>query len=123
MVSNQVCTTACTSSGWSATKVESKTRWSGIAPGKSFDVAIALLPGRSSAVVVNGANAPTASTWPALNAAAASAVGSALMVTSSPVRPAFLQREQQQEVVDRALLDGDRLALEVGHGVDALGRR
>ena len=94
-----------------------------MAPGKSFDVATALLPGRSSAVVVNGAKAPTASTWPALNAAAASSVGSGLMRDVVTGQPGLLQREQQQVVVDRALLDRDRLALEVGHRVDALGRR
>ena len=74
-----------------------------------------MLPGSSSAVVVNGANTPTASTCPATNAAAAASVSSGVNVTSFSVRPAFAQREQQQVVVDRALLDGDLLALEVGH--------
>ena len=55
-------TNACTSSGWFCDISSDTTRWSGIAPGNSADVAIARLPGRLRAVVVNGAKAPTAST-------------------------------------------------------------
>src|SRR5690242_3471671 len=88
-VSNQDWTTACTLSGWSATYRDWNDSASGIAPGKSFDVAIARLPARPSAVVVNGANTPTASTCPATNAAAAASVSSGVNVTSFSDRPAF----------------------------------
>ena len=89
-----------------------------MAPGNSAEVATALLPGRCRAVVVNGAKAPTASTWPATNAAAAASVVSGRAGCRPSVRPAFGQREQQQVVVDGALLDGDLLALEVGDAGD-----
>ena len=46
-------------------------------------------PCRSSAVVVNGANTPTASTLPATNAAAAASVASGLNLTSAGPSPAF----------------------------------
>src|SRR3954468_6652890 len=88
IVSNQVCTTAWTWSGWAATKSDLNDRVSGMAPGKSLEVAIALLPARPSAVVVNGAKTPTASTCPATNAAAAASVSSGVNVTSCSVRPA-----------------------------------
>ena len=69
--------------------------------------------------MVNGAKAPTASTCPAANAAAAASVEQRLERDVLLGQPGLLQREQQQVVVDRALLDGDRLALEVGDAGDA----
>ena len=55
-------------------------------PGNSADVAIARLPGRANAVLVKGAKAPTASTWPAANAAAAASVASGTSWMSCWVR-------------------------------------
>jgi hypothetical protein len=58
-------------------------------PGKSAEVAIALLPARPRAVVVKGAKTPTASTLPATNAAAAASVSSGVNSMSCSVSPAF----------------------------------
>ncbi len=79
-----------------------------------------MLPGRSSAVVVNGANAPDGVHL--LGLERGRGVGRRQRLDGDVVtgQAGLLQGEQEQEVVHRALLDRDRLALEVGDRVDAL---
>ena len=90
-----------------------------MAPGKSFDVAIALLPGqlqrgggerREHADRVDLAG----------HERRRGGVGEQRRERDVLLgQPGLLQREQQQVVVDRALLGGDLLALEVGDRGDA----
>ena len=90
-------------------------------PGKSEESKRTFEPSRVSACVVNGAKAPTASSWPAANAAAAASVSSGWMVTSDSLKSDGLKALQEQEVVDDADFDADRLAGEILDGVDVAG--
>ena len=63
---------------------------------------------------MKGAKAPTASTWPAAKAAAARHRWEGLQIDVGRPHPRPLQAEEQQVVVDGALLDRDLLAPQVG---------
>ena len=108
------------SSGRSSTTSPLNTRKSGIVPGKSAESNSTLLPGRSSACRVNGANTPAASNSPFEKAAAASAVGQARELDVGLAHADRVEPLQQQEVVDDAGLGRHGLAGQVLDRVDGL---